>query len=299
MGIPRILLVCLVGTWLAAFSGLLLANHRATVNFNDATVLQRLLNPQLPITVRRHAAHQAMQFARQGDERAQFVLGSLYMWGTRNPGSPMPRDPGKAELLLANAAVHGPDAVLAMAAMAELELAEKRPLQATIWAEMYANYSQVTGVQLNGYAAELLLRCFRLLPSGSMGIVRRDQQSLVARFDHTIRAGIKPTPVPGKSVLHFLPHAQLYIDSSLPAVALSKPIPKAGLAVYFAVFGPDGRVQGFWLVNAFPQIGLGRQLRASVFQLRVSGGQPEADGNRYALIPIVFSDGRYSLAHVK
>ncbi len=299
MGIPRILLLCLVGTWLTMFSGPLLASHRPTVNFNDATVLQNLLNPQRPMAARRHAAQQAMQFARHGDERAQFVLGSLYMWGLRAPGSPLPRDPGKAELLLANAAVHGPDAVLAMAAMAELELAEKRPLQATIWAEMYANYTQVLGTRLSGYAAELLSRCFRLLPAGSMGIVHRDQQSLVARFDRTIRAGIKSTQVPGKSVLHFLTHPPLYIDSSLPALSLSKPIPKAGMAVYFAVFSPAGRMRGLWLVNAFPQITLGRRLRASVLQLRASGGQPAADGDRYALVPIVFDDGRYSVAHTQ
>jgi hypothetical protein len=72
-----------------------------------------------------------------GDPDAQYVVGSIYRRGD-DAQPPVARDADQAQRYLSTAAAHG--RVFAMAKMAELELAEDRPLDAMIWTQIYGYY---------------------------------------------------------------------------------------------------------------------------------------------------------------
>ncbi len=243
-------------------------------------------------TVARDKALQVLtERANKGNDFAQFTLGSLYQWGQRDPDSPVHRDLVKASLYLANAATHGAYAPLAMAAMAEIDLLRDKPLQVTIWAQLYAYYGRVTDGRVGGYAAELLARCFQVLPEGSMSKVRNGVRNLQALYGKTIRTGAKVYRGLKGSQGRHLRTATEDLKMGIPFTYTESTV--AGIALYIVAFGPDGRVQKTWQINAMPRWQLGRQLRHNVRSLVAVGGEANVDGLRYTTVPVVFNDGRY------
>jgi TPR repeat protein len=94
--------------------------------------LRMVLDPAQPMVARQTALTAVRQAAQDGRGPAQFVIGSLYMWGPLHPAALLPKDLAKAQTYLSNAAVHG--WLPAMAAMAEIELQTGHPEHASIWA---------------------------------------------------------------------------------------------------------------------------------------------------------------------
>jgi hypothetical protein len=78
------------------------------------------------------------QAALAGDIDAQYVVGTILKRGDNIEPHVAERDADQARRYLSTAAGHG--RVLAMAKMAELELAEDRPLEASIWAQVFGYY---------------------------------------------------------------------------------------------------------------------------------------------------------------
>ena len=76
--------------------------------------------------------------ALAGDTDAQYVVGTIFRRGDSADPPLVARDADQARRYLSTAAGHG--RLLAMAKMAELELAEDHPLEAMIWAQLYGVY---------------------------------------------------------------------------------------------------------------------------------------------------------------
>jgi hypothetical protein len=79
-----------------------------------------------------------MKSALAGDTDAQYLVGTLYRRGDAIVPHVVEADEEQARRYLSTAAAHG--RLLAMAKMAEIELADDHPLEAMIWAQIYGAY---------------------------------------------------------------------------------------------------------------------------------------------------------------
>jgi hypothetical protein len=105
---------------------------------NNLPDLARFLDKAAPSEQRQSIFAGWRDAAIQGDVDAQYVMGSLYRRGDDATPPVLERDTDQARRFLSTAAAHG--RLLAMAKMAELELTQDRPLEATIWAQVYGYY---------------------------------------------------------------------------------------------------------------------------------------------------------------
>lgn len=100
--------------------------------------LAQFLDRSTPAPRRQELFAAWREAAVAGDTDAQYVVGTIYRRGDNVEPSLVPRDADQARRFLSTAAGHG--RVLAMAKMAELELAEDRPFEAMLWTQLYGVY---------------------------------------------------------------------------------------------------------------------------------------------------------------
>ena len=99
-----------------------------------------LLDPEIPIAKKLEDIRGLEVSAESGDRSSQHLIGSLYRLGGQHPAKIFPADVVKAKKFLGNAAIQG--SFQAMAAMAELELANKNNKDAMLWSQVFAYYSK-------------------------------------------------------------------------------------------------------------------------------------------------------------
>lgn len=99
-----------------------------------------LFNPDIPLAQKQRDIRGLEMSAESGDSSSQHFIGSLYRLGDKHPAKIFQEDTVKAKKYLGNAAVQG--SLPAMAAMAELELANKNNKDAMLWSQIYAYYSK-------------------------------------------------------------------------------------------------------------------------------------------------------------
>jgi len=100
--------------------------------------LAQFLDRSTPAPARQEIFAAWRQAALEGDADAQYVVGTIYRRGDAVQPPAVERSADQARRFLSTAAGHG--RLLAMAKMAELELAEERPLEAMIWTQIYGTY---------------------------------------------------------------------------------------------------------------------------------------------------------------
>ena len=100
--------------------------------------LVQFLDRSTPAPRRQEIFSAWREAALAGDTDAQYVVGTILRRGDNAEPPLVQRDADQARRFLSTAAGHG--RVLAMAKMAELELAEDRPFEAMIWAQLYGAY---------------------------------------------------------------------------------------------------------------------------------------------------------------
>jgi hypothetical protein len=100
--------------------------------------LAQFLDRSTPAPRRQEIFAAWREAALAGDTDAQYVVGTIYRRGDNADPPLVPRDADQARRYLSTAAGHG--RLLAMAKMAELELAEDRPFEAMIWTQAYGVY---------------------------------------------------------------------------------------------------------------------------------------------------------------
>ncbi len=137
-GRPRVArrtLLVLVTLIALGSSTLLAAAAASTGNLPE---LARFLDAGVPADQRRSLFEGWRTAALAGDADAQYVVGTIYRRGDSIEPHVVGRDADQARRFLSTAAGHG--RLLAMLKMAELELAEDRPLEAMIWTQIYGAY---------------------------------------------------------------------------------------------------------------------------------------------------------------
>ena len=100
--------------------------------------LAQFLDRSTPAPQRQEIFAAWRESALAGDTDAQYVVGTLYRRGDAATPPAVERNADQARRFLSTAAGHG--RLLAMAKMAELELAEDKPFEAMIWTQVYGVY---------------------------------------------------------------------------------------------------------------------------------------------------------------
>lgn len=258
--------------------------------YNDA--LARLFDPATPLDERHRLFSLYEKLAKEGGYGAQYLVGSIYRLGDDDPAPVVARDLEQARVYLGNAALNGYR--MAMAKMAELELADGHPLDAMVWAQVFGHYSGATDPGADkrqfGYLADLLHRISEKLDKTQMANVPAYVGQFIALHDAQIRAATNGNADEAESSsdgMHrtFAPGAYETMDH--------RPLP-TGMADYVVAYGPDGHAQAAWLMDALPTLKVGRELRPIAMQTRVNP-TPAVKALRYAFFPVMYDNGSYGI----
>jgi len=260
---------------------------------NDNSERLVLDSQDAPLSERQVVFRAYESCAQTGDPDAQDLVGSLYWMGQALPGALVSKDRAKAILYLSNAAAHG--MVLDMAKMAELEYTAADYQSSLVWAVLFTHYESLlaTGTHTgpNGYAAELLARIYAKLPEKKRGAAIEDANNFIVQYDAAIRSHVQhakegaPTWMNTKDNLVEIPMQPVWKGSV--------DMPFAAMVEYLVAFNPDGTVSNAWMLDALPDIEVGRMLRDNVTRWKVSpSNDPEL---RYLRVPIFFDDQRYEV----
>jgi hypothetical protein len=259
----------------------------------------KLLDSSVPLAEREATLAHCKDKALDGDVYAQYLIGSLYRIGDKLPGNLLPLDIDQAEKYLSTAAAHG--RIRAMAKMAELELSRRKYLEAMIWAQVFGYYSGLNGADEktihdhteSAYLADLIRRISDRLDPSQMPQVQEDMTAFIAAHDADIKKG--KASGAGSSSSSTPP---MQLRSSQHKHMMSPP-PNTGerkdvLADYLIGFDNDGEASQAWLIDALPDVTLGKALRTIAMSVEVTPA-PAGTDIRYALQPINFSWGRSKL----
>lgn len=152
----------------------------------DARALESLLSPEANPDLRKAALQDVVARAQAGEGWPAFVLGALYRSGRDHPARLVDRDPDTARHWLTLCVDRARDCPLvALASLAELELAENQVKPAMQWAQAYAvlgrelsaRRAEQAGTPERGrdartgssYSAYLVERIYRRMPTLSKG----------------------------------------------------------------------------------------------------------------------------------
>ena len=260
---------------------------------SGSEIYGRLLNPDTPLQERQAIFASLEAKAQEGDQKALYVVGSLYRIGNELPASPVARDMDKARLYLSNAATHGE--ILAMAKMAEIEVASMHPMEAMTWAQIYGHYALLQPEAYrpsDGYLGELVDRASRGIGKAQLQDVVDHLNAFITAYDSPVKSGaVQRSSIPADMAATDVPKKSITFHGSDYR-------PPAGFADFLVSFAPDGTVKDVWLLDATPDNKLGNLLRTSIKGYRV-GAAPasESGGLRYGFIPSIFDDGKFQLAH--
>lgn len=250
-----------------------------------------VLDPGAPVAERRRILARFEKHAASAGQRELYILGSLYQMGDRAPGALVKQDLDKAGLYLSNAAVNG--SILAMAKMAEIELAKHEYPAAMIWAQIFAHYAAVMigNKHAQGYAAELVHRVIEKLGQSGVADAMPAVSLFIEQHDAQIRAGAgsghagDPSRRASKTRPYLTPAGRF--------------MPHSGIADFLIAFKSDGSVAYVWVLDAVPDSRLGIDLRAAAAGMKIA---PEtgvsSDAMRYRWMPVILDDGRYKVSAI-
>jgi len=253
-----------------------------------------LLDSAKPADTRKATFDGFNKDALSGEAYAQYIVGSLYHIGDKLPGNPLPRDLDAASRYLSNAAAHG--YLNAMAKMAEVKLEQRSGLEAMLWAQLYIHYKSEsapgaeTKILNDGYAASLLERASTLY-GGEKQKVLDNLNAFIAQHDGDIRAGMKTRSERYASGDTHSKITKMSYSAAISAMANHRDDVYAEYAVAFA---PDGSASDAKLLDAGPDVALGKELRNAALRVRVN--EIDANGGpRYALVPLHHTFNRYQI----
>lgn len=290
----------------------------------------RLLDPEVPDDERgEHLSR--LHTAAEESAAAQHLLGTLFRMGLDHPAQLLARDDAQARHWLGKAALGGE--LFAMAALAEMDLAAGKPMDAMVWSQLMLHYVRKFPLQGSTkapeYAVDLVFRSYQ-------GLADRDPQAKRRRqSQETLKAVSKALD---EEILAntnaFLARDGITIDAAFRAKALAKEEPRernpvcpslhdnerwplevvrtapgahvvyvstapgmsrSGYGFFHVTVAPDGRITRVLMVNALPNVKYGKGLQATVEGLRFNAieGAPE----RTALIPMSYSTGRVKVRY--
>jgi len=224
-----------------------------------------------------------------GDADAQYLVGTIYRRGDTVEPHVAERDATQARRFLSTAAAHG--RLLAMAKMAEIELADDRPLEAMIWAQVYGAYRGWVGNDTRDYGErnerqptlyfeDLLRRASKRLAQ-KFGDERTAEvlaglNQFVAAHDNDVRAGMARE---GLSPQWARGQARFENAKSLRRVGT---FVHDTISEWVLVFSADGRVTSAEVIDAIPAFKNASGHHGIVTQYETTAAGKDA-AERYAL----------------
>ncbi len=247
------------------------------------------LDPAQPLAARQTALTGVKQAAQGGNGEAQFVVGSLYMWGPEHPAALLPRDLDKAQTYLSNAAVHG--WLQAMAAMAEVSLIEKQPEAAQVWALVDYYFSGADHYAAKGYLADLIHRSERSLTAGQRRQALAAANAFIARYQADIRiAHAKDRQsLPGCDLHYLYPRRRRH----LAGIGLVSDTPRSGDAMFLVGVDRTGKVARVIPINSFPSWRVFRITRQMARDTRFNPAPACSTALRWGAMPFDYGSGEY------
>lgn len=234
------------------------------------------------------------QCASRGSMPAQDFVGSIYWMGDSLPHALVRTNLAKARLYLSNAAAQGQ--VIAMAKLAEIELAAGNTDSAMVWAQLFAHYQALmpgSTAPGRGYLAELLQRIYLHFNRAHLPSVTQDANAFVASYDTAIRSSALRNTQNSSKIARMLdphaPHTVMFSPVTQPDM------PYSCYSEYLIAFNNDGSTYGTWMLDAMPTTGCGSRLREIAMHARAAPDRDTSPGVRLILQPIVFQDQRYHL----
>lgn len=297
------------------------ANAYAQVALLREVELERLLSPGTDEAVRVALMQQLVASAQSGDPHGAFYLGVLYRHGWAHPARLVDQDVESARHWLQRCVATPGCPVMALASLAELELADGQARPAMQWAQAWVLMERKLAEQSRArqprpptrdapfedtsYQAYLLKRCYDAMP----GNVNRDVvgrawfddligqhgPQLEAMFQHHLASG---GTVPG-GVTQAAGNLEMSAENQRrKTVNPDAPMPIAPAMGLFLYRGnpAGGRGEAVQLVEALPNPAGARGLALIAREFRTRE-YPVGDGGerRYALLPISFNEWQHSL----
>lgn len=260
-----------------------------------------LLDPEIDGELRQQQEQRLLGLARKGDHAARCLAGRLdYQRAVRPTRVDAKHAERAAEWL--NACVLGGD-VNAMLSMAELDLAQGRPLEAAVWTQGYLKLVQILGEDMVGppgkaYQAALLARIDRKFAGR-----RPDNEELleyVAGFlvdygDRIVSAcragGCQPWPaLPGAESARITNGGTSYSGGMHRNIAS---IEDNAQATFLVEVDPQGRTRRAIVLVAYPEERSASQLMGWAKSRRYSPAQ--AEGPRYLFLHGSMDNGMLEL----
>jgi hypothetical protein len=251
--------------------------------------LARFLDNSTPAPNRKVIFDVWTKSALAGDVDAQYLVGTIYRRGDSIEPHVVERDVDQARRYLSTAAAHG--RLLAMAKMAEIELAEDRPLEAMIWAQIYGAYRGWVGTDTRDYGPknerqptlyfEDLLRrvssrLAQKLGDAKTADVLAGLNQFVAQHDQEVRAqlqreGLAPRWT-GRQVKYENAKSMKRVGVSLHNT----------VSEWVLVFAADGSVESAEVLDAIPEFIYANGHHGLVTQYRAAQAE-KSTGPRFAL----------------
>jgi TPR repeat protein len=256
--------------------------------------LVNLLDADKPLAERQAVLDHYKERALDGSSFHQYVVGSLYRVGSLLPGNIVERDIVYARQYLSTAAAHG--YINAMAKMAELELAEGRSLEAMIWAQLFGHYITEKDLEKpkTGYFPDLLHRIYAKFDEKQTTNMEGFVNGFIAAHDADIQAGIAAGAARYESSTTKRQLTYMTHESQTAKISGRK---NDDWAEYLIAFAPDGSAEKAWMLDAVPDVSLGKELRAVAMRVKVNASTDEP--LRYAVVPLAYTYGRYGIRQEK
>ena len=261
----------------------------AATNQNLADLAQ-FLDASTPADQRRSVFESWRAAALAGETDAQYIVGSIYRRGDSIEPPVVVRDADQARRFLSTAAGHG--RLLAMAKMAELELAEDRPLDAMIWAQIYGayrgwvrnenitDYGEHNEREPTLYFEDLLRRVterMRQKPGGlQTDVVLAQLNAFIAAHDQDVRSGLWRDGIAPRWA-----GARLKFENAKSFRRVQVPI-RDMVSEWVLVFAADGSVKAAEPFDALPNFVKANADHGLVMQYEVAR-TGEGNADRYAL----------------
>jgi hypothetical protein len=280
--------------------------------------LEALLDRDAPKAARDAAMQQLVAHAQAGDGHSAFYLGALYRQGMDHPAQLVERDPETARFWLEKCVESARCPLIALASLAELELAAGNAKPAMQWAQAWVvldrelenrtrgvkPYQNTTDAPYRNtaYQAYLIGRVYKAMSKvkdpDALGRewfdeLRKARGAQLDRMLFTQLEGEGGSATWNSSKLQMSAENQrekiMTPDARIPIG------PSLGLFLYRGNPG-GGRAESVFMIEGLPTAASARGLDAQARSFRIKPYALDEDGKRaYALLPISFNDGGYSL----
>lgn len=312
--------------WLRAWTGMLLlamalpgAGHAAArPSALQASTLETLLSPDADSAARKQGLQALVASAQGGNGWSAYVLGALYRSGRDHPARLVDRDPDTARHWFIRCVESAGCPLLALASLAELELAEGNPEPAMQWAQAWvaldreftrqvgepdrSSPTSLRALTQTSYHAYLVERCYALMPGPEGDKDRRGRAWFDAlrvqrgkALDRMLFAAVDArSALPGGTDDGLRPMSENQRRRTLdPRAAVAR---QPALGVYLYRGNPrGGQAESVQTIEALPNPMQSFGLKALARETRMTGYDAPAGERRYVVLPLALGRTDYYL----